>query len=31
MGNQQVTVHPIGGACMARDGSPETGVTTHAG
>ncbi|KAM0285125.1 hypothetical protein ACHAQH_001553 [Verticillium albo-atrum] len=31
MGSQQVTVHPIGGACMARDGSPETGVTTHAG
>ncbi|ROV92947.1 hypothetical protein VSDG_06387 [Cytospora chrysosperma] len=31
MGQQQVTVHPIGGACMARDGTPKTGVTNHIG
>lgn len=31
MGEQQVTVHPIGGACMARDGTPMTGVTNHVG
>lgn len=31
MGQQQVTVHPIGGACMARDGTPMTGVTNHHG
>ncbi|KUI63878.1 Cholesterol oxidase [Cytospora mali] len=31
MGQQQVTVHPIGGACMARDGTPMTGVTNHLG
>ncbi|KAJ9142677.1 Cholesterol oxidase [Pleurostoma richardsiae] len=31
MGQQQVTVHPIGGACMARDGTGETGVTNHLG
>ncbi|ROV89585.1 hypothetical protein VMCG_09946 [Cytospora schulzeri] len=31
MGQQQVTVHPIGGACMARDGTPMTGVTNHFG
>lgn len=31
MGEQEVTVHPIGGACMARDGTPLTGVTNHYG
>lgn len=31
MGQQEVTVHPIGGACMARDGTPLTGVTNHYG
>ncbi|KAK3327511.1 hypothetical protein B0T19DRAFT_357224 [Cercophora scortea] len=31
MGQQQVTVHPIGGACMARDGTGMTGVTNHVG
>lgn len=31
MGEQEVTVHPIGGACMARDGTPSTGVTNHVG
>ncbi|KLU92268.1 cholesterol oxidase [Magnaporthiopsis poae ATCC 64411] len=31
MGQQQVTVHPIGGASMARDGSGATGVTNHKG
>ncbi|KAI0533446.1 glucose-methanol-choline oxidoreductase [Xylaria digitata] len=29
MGQQQITVHPIGGACMADDG--KTGVTDHKG
>ncbi|KAI1486721.1 glucose-methanol-choline oxidoreductase [Biscogniauxia mediterranea] len=29
LGEQQVTVHPIGGACMADSGA--TGVTNHAG
>ncbi|KAI0457985.1 glucose-methanol-choline oxidoreductase [Xylaria acuta] len=29
MGQQQITVHPIGGACMADDGN--MGVTNHAG
>ncbi|KAI0490889.1 glucose-methanol-choline oxidoreductase [Xylaria cf. heliscus] len=29
MKQQQITVHPIGGACMADDGN--TGVTNHAG
>ncbi|KAI0397227.1 FAD/NAD(P)-binding domain-containing protein [Xylariaceae sp. FL0594] len=29
MGKQQITVHPIGGACMAESGA--TGVTNHAG
>ncbi|KAI1733578.1 glucose-methanol-choline oxidoreductase [Xylaria scruposa] len=29
MSQQQITVHPIGGACMADDGN--TGVTNHAG
>ncbi|KAL2197648.1 hypothetical protein P885DRAFT_35367 [Corynascus similis CBS 632.67] len=28
---QQITVHPIGGACMARDNTGRTGVTNHAG
>lgn len=31
MGEQEVTVHPIGGACMAHDGTPSTGVTNHHG
>ncbi|KAH8908597.1 FAD/NAD(P)-binding domain-containing protein [Coniochaeta sp. PMI_546] len=31
MGEQQVTVHPIGGAHMARDNTGATGVTNHAG
>lgn len=31
LGQQQVTVHPIGGASMARDGTPMTGVTNHLG
>ncbi|CAN8095234.1 unnamed protein product [Discula destructiva] len=31
LGQQEVTVHPIGGACMARDGTPLTGVTNHLG
>ncbi|KAL7625697.1 hypothetical protein AAE478_004918 [Parahypoxylon ruwenzoriense] len=31
MGQQQVTVHPIGGAYMARDGTGSTGVTNHRG
>lgn len=31
MGEQEVTVHPIGGACMASDGTPLTGVTNHYG
>ncbi|KAL1870800.1 hypothetical protein VTK73DRAFT_2429 [Phialemonium thermophilum] len=31
MGQQQVTVHPIGGACMARDGTGATGVVNHVG
>ncbi|KAK0739263.1 hypothetical protein B0T21DRAFT_346593 [Apiosordaria backusii] len=28
---QQITVHPIGGACMARDNTGRTGVTNHIG
>ncbi|KAK0720521.1 hypothetical protein B0H67DRAFT_599992 [Lasiosphaeris hirsuta] len=28
---QQVTVHPIGGACMARDNTGATGVVNHVG
>ncbi|GAB1314406.1 Cholesterol oxidase [Madurella fahalii] len=28
---QQVTVHPIGGACMAGDNTGRTGVTNHVG
>ncbi|KAI1214631.1 FAD/NAD(P)-binding domain-containing protein [Annulohypoxylon truncatum] len=31
LGPQQVTVHPIGGACMARDGTGSTGATNHMG
>ncbi|TAQ91395.1 hypothetical protein B7494_g351 [Chlorociboria aeruginascens] len=31
LGQQEVTVHPIGGACMAQDGTGETGVTNHVG
>ncbi|KAF5524062.1 Cholesterol oxidase [Colletotrichum aenigma] len=31
MGDQQVTVHPIGGACMARDDTGATGVTNDVG
>ncbi|KAK4212109.1 hypothetical protein QBC37DRAFT_202053 [Rhypophila decipiens] len=31
MGQQQVTVHPIGGACMSRDNTGATGVTNHLG
>lgn len=31
MGNQQVTVHPIGGAHMGRDGTGSTGVTNDRG
>ncbi|OLN95454.1 Cholesterol oxidase 2 [Colletotrichum chlorophyti] len=31
MGGQQVTVHPIGGACMARDDTGSTGVTNDVG
>ncbi|SPN98942.1 related to cholesterol oxidase precursor [Cephalotrichum gorgonifer] len=31
MGKQQVTVHPIGGACMASDNTGATGVTNHMG
>ncbi|KAL2025025.1 hypothetical protein VTK56DRAFT_27 [Thermocarpiscus australiensis] len=28
---QEITVHPIGGACMARDNTGRTGVTNHVG
>ncbi|KAH8597036.1 glucose-methanol-choline oxidoreductase-like protein [Bisporella sp. PMI_857] len=31
LGQQEITVHPIGGACMASDGSPATGVTNQFG
>ncbi|KAI0124211.1 glucose-methanol-choline oxidoreductase [Xylariales sp. AK1849] len=31
MGKQQVTVHPIGGACMASEGTGATGATNHCG
>ncbi|KAK8030781.1 glucose-methanol-choline oxidoreductase [Apiospora arundinis] len=31
MGQQEVTVHPIGGACMASDGTGRTGVVDHQG
>jgi choline dehydrogenase-like flavoprotein len=28
---QEITVHPIGGACIAKDGTADTGVTNHFG
>ncbi|KAK4142292.1 cholesterol oxidase [Dichotomopilus funicola] len=28
---QEITVHPVGGACMARDNTGRTGVTNHVG
>lgn len=31
MGQQQVTVHPIGGACLASEGTGESGATNHFG
>ncbi|KAL3427916.1 Cholesterol oxidase 2 [Phlyctema vagabunda] len=31
LGQQEITVHPIGGACLARDGTVNTGVTNHIG
>lgn len=31
LGQQEITVHPIGGACMSRDGTPENGATNHFG
>ncbi|TVY85278.1 Cholesterol oxidase [Lachnellula suecica] len=31
LGQQEITVHPIGGACMAKDGTADTGVTNHYG
>jgi hypothetical protein len=31
LGQQEITVHPIGGACMSNDGSPQGGVTNHFG
>jgi choline dehydrogenase-like flavoprotein len=31
LGQQEITVHPIGGACMSRDGTGEHGVTNHYG
>lgn len=31
LGEQEVTVHPVGGAHMARDNTGATGVTNHAG
>ncbi|KAI9840114.1 MAG: hypothetical protein M1837_001918 [Sclerophora amabilis] len=31
LGQQEITVHPIGGANMSSDGSTNTGATTHAG
>ncbi|OTB06144.1 hypothetical protein M426DRAFT_118907 [Hypoxylon sp. CI-4A] len=31
LGPQQVTVHPIGGACMSRDGTGSAGATNHRG
>lgn len=31
LGESEVTVHPIGGACMARDGTAATGVVNHLG
>ncbi|KAF7332546.1 FAD/NAD(P)-binding domain-containing protein [Mycena kentingensis (nom. inval.)] len=29
LGEQEITVHPIGGACMARDHTGKTGVVNH--
>ncbi|RDL32056.1 uncharacterized protein BP5553_09458 [Venustampulla echinocandica] len=31
LGQQEITVHPIGGACMSKDGTADTGVTNHYG
>jgi choline dehydrogenase-like flavoprotein len=31
LGQQEITVHPIGGACMSNDGTGEHGVTNHVG
>lgn len=31
LGKQQITVHPIGGACMSNDGTGESGVTSQYG
>jgi choline dehydrogenase-like flavoprotein len=31
LGQQEITVHPIGGACMSNDGTGEQGVTNHYG
>ncbi|KAK6075726.1 glucose-methanol-choline oxidoreductase [Seiridium cupressi] len=31
MGQQQVTVHPIGGACVASEGTGASGATNHCG
>jgi len=31
LGQQEITVHPIGGACMSRDGTADQGVTNHFG
>jgi choline dehydrogenase-like flavoprotein len=31
LGQQEITVHPIGGACMSNSGSGEHGVTNHFG
>jgi hypothetical protein len=31
LGKQEITVHPIGGACMSNDGTGSSGVTNHFG
>lgn len=31
LGQQEITVHPIGGACLAKDGTADTGVTNQFG
>lgn len=31
LGEQEITVHPIGGACMSNDGTADHGVTNHFG
>ncbi|KAH6684085.1 hypothetical protein B0J14DRAFT_646000 [Halenospora varia] len=31
LGQQEITVHPIGGACMSKDGTADHGVTNHFG